>query len=66
MKYFAVLSFVLLSACTGVSIPVDEDRAMQLEYMQNVSERKAFRPEVYAEPEFEADCIEYEMDECYN
>lgn len=66
MKYFTVVSFVLLSACAGTSIPVDEDRAMQQEYLQAVNERKAFRPEVYAEPEFEADCIEYEMEECFN
>lgn len=65
MKYFTILSFVVLSACAGVYIPVEEDRTMQLSYMQSVSERKAFRPEVYAEPEFEADCIEYQMEECY-
>jgi len=65
MKYFTILSFVALSACAGVRIPVEEDRSMQLSYMQSVSERKAFRPEVYAEPEFEADCIEYQMEECY-
>ena len=66
MKYFAILSFVALSACVGSGIPVEEDRALQLQYMQDVSERRAFRPEVYAEPEFEADCIEYDMPECYN
>lgn len=65
MKYFTVLFFVALSACAGSSIPVEEDRLMQLQYMQDVSERKAFRPEVYAEPEFEADCEEYQMTECY-
>jgi hypothetical protein len=65
MKYFTVLFFVALSACASSSIPVEEDRLMQLQYMQDVSERKAFRPEVYAEPEFEADCIEYQMEECY-
>lgn len=66
MKYFAILSFVALSACAGTSIPVEEDRAMQQEYLKAVSERQAFRPEVYAEPEFEADCIEYKMEECFN
>lgn len=66
MKYFTILSFVALSACASNVLPVEQDRAMQLEYMQDVSERKAFRPEVYAEPEFEDDCIEYQMEECYN
>ncbi len=66
MKYFAILSFVALSACAGTGIPVEEDRAMQMQYLQDVSERQAFRPEVYAEPEFEADCIEYQMEECFN
>ncbi len=66
MKYFTILSFVILSACARTGIPVEEDRTLQLEYMQSVSERKAFRPEVYAEPEFEADCIEHQMEECYN
>ncbi len=66
MKYFTILSFIALSACAGTGIPVEQDRAMQLEYLQDVSERQAFRPEVYAEPEFEADCIEYNMVECYN
>ncbi len=65
MKYFAILSFALLSACAGTSIPVEQDREMQLQYMQDISERKAFRPEVYAEPEFEADCDEYQMKECF-
>lgn len=66
MKYFTILSFVVLSACAGTGIPVEEDRAMQLEYMQSISEGRAFRPEVYAEPEFEADCEEYQMEECFN
>ncbi len=65
MKYFTILSFVMLSACSSTGIPVEEDRTLQLEYMQSVSERKAFRPEVYAEPEFEADCVEYRMKECF-
>jgi hypothetical protein len=65
MKYFTILSFVILSACASTGIPIEEDRTLQLEYMQSVSERKAFRPEVYAEPEFEADCVEYRMKECF-
>lgn len=66
MKYFAIISFVALTACANTPIPVEQDRAMQQEYLQAVSERKAFRPEVYAEPDFEADCVEYQMEECFN
>jgi hypothetical protein len=65
MKYFAILSFVALSACASNVLPVEQDREMQLQYMQDVSERKAFRPEVYADSEFEADCEEYQMEECF-
>lgn len=66
MKYFAILSFVTLSACASNYIPVEEDRSMQLEYIQAISEHRMFRPEVYVEPEFEADCEEYQMEECFN
>lgn len=66
MKYFAILSIAVLSACSSNVMPIEQDRAEQLQYMQDVSERQAFRPEVYAEPEFEADCIEYQMEECFN
>lgn len=30
-----------------------------------IVEEKDFRPEVYEEPEFLSDCIEYEMDICF-
>ena len=65
MKKIVILSVLLLSACASTGIPIEQDRSMQLQYMQDVSERKAFRPEVYAEPEFEADCEEYQMEECF-
>lgn len=66
MKKIVILSVLLLSACASTGIPVEQDREMQLQYMQDVSEHKVFRPEVYAEPEFEADCEEYQMEECFN
>jgi hypothetical protein len=66
MKYFTILSIALLSACSSNIMPIEQDRALQLQYMQDVSERKEFRPEVYADEEFVADCEEHKMDECYN
>lgn len=65
MKYFTILSFVALSACASNVLPVEQDRAEQLQYMKAVSEHRAFRPEVYAEPDFQADCEEYQMTECF-
>ena len=63
---------VLLSACTG---PVDRELADHLEaeqdfhanqqYLEDVYNREAFRPEVYANEEFLSDCEEYQMMECY-
>lgn len=66
MKYFAILCALALSACSATApMPVEKDRAMQLDYIQAISERSAFRPEVYAEPEFLSDCEEFHMTECY-
>jgi len=64
LKMMMVLA--LLSGCVGTTVPIETDRAMQLQYLQDVSERKAFRPEVYAESEFLSDCEEFQMEECYN
>lgn len=73
MKYVAIAAALLLSAC--VQPPMDPELAAHLEaerdfayhqyHVQQVAERKAFRPEVYANDEYLADCEYYQMEECY-
>ena len=65
MKYTILLFALSLAACAAPPMPEPQDRALQLDYMKSVAERKAYRPEVYAEPEFESDCDFYKMPECY-
>ena len=67
MKYAFFFALIALSACAAQPeyVDVEMDRAEQQQYLRNVNDRWAFRPEVYADIEFEADCVAYEMDECY-
>lgn len=69
----AVLVAILsLSAC---AVPMDQDLADHLEaerdfhanqhYQKDIYYRRAFRPEVYANDEFLADCEYYQMEECF-
>lgn len=55
MKYLMLITLLALSACATVS----EER-MEQKYAED-----RYRHEVYLEQEFLADCIEYEMEECY-
>jgi hypothetical protein len=77
MKYLSIITTIaLLSGCVSAANPeMDPELAAHLEaerdfayhqyYLKQVHERKAFRPEVYADPEFLSDCEVYEMEECY-
>ena len=71
MKYFAIAAALLLSACASYDtelaahLEAEQDFHVHQQYLQDLSERKVYRPEVYAEPEFFADCEYYQMDECY-
>lgn len=77
MKHlFLIATIALLSGCVTAENPqMDPELAAHLEaerdfayhqyYLKRVYERKEFRPEVYAEPEFLSDCQEYQMEECY-
>lgn len=74
MKTFLVMMAVAasLSACVA---PMDRELVDHLEaerdfhanqqYQEDVYFRRAFRPEVYANDEFLADCEYYNMEECY-
>lgn len=71
MKYAFIFAAALLSACASTDselrahLEAEQDFHAHQQYLQDVSERKAYRPEVYAEPEFLADCDYYQMEECY-
>lgn len=72
MKYIVITALLGLAACVEPMDPeleahleAERDFAYHQYYLQQVADRKAFRPEVYAEPEFLADCEEYQMEECY-
>ncbi len=71
MKYAFIIAAVLLSACASsdrvlqAHLEAEQDFHAHQQYLQDLSEQKVYRPEVYAEPEFFADCEYYQMDECY-
>ena len=72
MKLAILFLALIVSACgmtpeqeLAAHLEAERDFAYHQYYIQQVAERKAFRPEVYAEPEFLADCEEYQMEECY-
>jgi hypothetical protein len=67
-----LIAAVMLSACVS---PMDRDLADHLEaerdfhanqqYQEDVYNHRAFRPEVYTNDEFLADCEYYQMEECF-
>ena len=67
-----IIAIALLGAC---SAPLDRELTDHLEaerdfhanqqYQEDVYNQKAFRPEVYANDEYLADCEYYQMKECY-
>lgn len=65
MNCLAILSLITLTACGSTYVPIEEDLELQQDYLQAVEIKQLYRPEVYAEPEFEADCDEYKMEECF-
>ena len=71
MKYLAIASVILLSACSSMDgelqshLEAEQDFHANQQYRQDIQNFEAFRPEVYAEPEFLADCEYYQMMECY-
>lgn len=71
MKYAILLSIAVLSACNSpdpgriAALEAEADYHANMQYRQDVADHRAFRPEVYAEPEFLADCEYYQMIECY-
>lgn len=72
-KVIAVLFAVLpLSACVSTMDPelqahleAERDFHADRRYREAIYNRRAFRPEVYANDEFLADCEYYQMEECY-
>lgn len=64
-----LLSFLLLSACAAVDLTdhlaAEADFHANQEYLFLLSQGKVFRPEVYSDDEFLADCEFYQMPECF-
>lgn len=70
-----IAAILITTSLAGCVAPMDPELVAHLEaerdfayhqyYLQQVSERQAFRPEVYANDEFLADCEYYQMKECY-
>jgi hypothetical protein len=70
-KYSIILVALLTSACASYDqdlqahLEAEADFHANMQYRQEVSERKAFNPGVYSDSEFLADCEYYQMDDCY-
>lgn len=72
MKLAILFLTLVVSACGMTSeqelaahLEAERDFTNHQYYLQQVAERKAFRPEVYANDEYLADCEYYQMEECY-
>lgn len=68
MKYIIVVA--MLSACSmspelKSHLDAEKDFHANQQYQEDIYNHRAYRPEVYAEPDFLSDCIEYDMIECY-
>jgi len=74
MKNIIIVMIATLSLSACVS-PMDRDLQEHLEaerdfhadqqYREDIYNHRSFRPEVYANDEFLADCEYYQMSECY-
>jgi hypothetical protein len=66
-----LLMVLLVSGCVSVDpelkahLEAEADFHTNQAYREAISNHEAFRPEVYADPEFVADCEYYRMPECF-